>query len=166
MTDSAPSPSSVDVPAAAGVQQIGQLEPVTIAGPAAVPGIAAGSVDARAVAVAGIRAEQVDVRFAAVGGVAASRVDVHQGSIGGVLASDAEISQGYVGTAAAGTLRVQQSFVRAAIANTFSAGPSTTVVFLVARRLEGNPRVLFDWRAAAVVVTAVAGLRLVARIRR
>jgi hypothetical protein len=141
MTDSAPSPSSVDVPAAAGVQQIGQLEPVTIAGPAAVPGIAAGSVDARAVA-------------------------VRQGSIGGVLASDAEISQGYVGTAAAGTLRVQQSFVRAAIANTFSAGPSTTVVFLVARRLEGNPRVLFDWRAAAVVVTAVAGLRLVARIRR
>jgi hypothetical protein len=116
--------------------------------------------------VGGIRAEQVGVRLGAVGGIAATRAEVRQGSVGGILASQAEISQAYVGSAAAGSLRVEQSLVRAAVANTFSAGPSTTVVFLVARRLDGTPRVLFDWRAAAVVAAAAVALRLVARIRR
>jgi hypothetical protein len=166
MTQPAPTPPSLEAPATAGAGSDGPVQAVTVAGPAALPGIAAGAVEARAVAVGGIRAEQADVRLAAIGGVAASRADVRQGSVGGILASEAEISQGYVGTAAAGTLRVEQSFVRAAIANTFNAGPSTTVVFLVARRLEGSPRVLFDWRAAAVVAAAVVGLRLVTRIRR
>ena len=106
------------------------------------------------------------MRFSAVGGVAATRAEVHQGSIGGILASRAEISQAYVGTAAAGSLHVEQSFVRAVIANSVSAGPSTTVVFLAARRLQGSPRVLFDWRAAAVVAAAYVGLRLAARFRR
>ncbi len=141
-------------------------ELVTITGPAAVPGIAAEAVDVRLSAVGGIRADQAVVRFGSVGGIAASRAEVRQGSVGGVLASGAEISQAYVGTAAANSLRVERSFVRTAMANTLHAGPSTTIVFLAARRVEGSPRVLFDWRAAAVVAAALVGIRLAKRIRR
>jgi hypothetical protein len=141
-------------------------ESLAVTGPAAVPGLGGGTVEARAVAVGGIRTGQANLRFSAVGGIAGERVDVQQGSVGGILAREADIDQAYVGSAVAANLRVQQSIVRAAAANTFSSGPSTTIVFLVARRLEGTPRVLFDWRAAAVVAAALVGLRLVARIRR
>ena len=45
-------------------------------------------------------------------------------------------------------VHVEQSLVRGVFANTVEAGPSTGILFAVARRIDGDAKIMLDWRGA------------------
>jgi hypothetical protein len=124
--------------------------------PAELPRPTTGSVDSVAVdvldfergAIGGVRATDVSARLAAVGGIAANHASVEQGAVQGILAREATIRQGLVRGVVAQHVHVEQSLVRGVFANTVEVGPSTGILFAVARRIDGDARVMLDWRGA------------------
>jgi len=119
-------------------------------------------------AVGGIRARDVHVRNAVVGGIAATDASVEMGFVVGIAAREASVSQGVVRTVLAQEVRIEQSVVRSVVANQVQIGPTTAIGFVIARRIEGSPRVLLDWRGAlalAAVFGALAGFLRVSRRR-
>jgi hypothetical protein len=125
-------------------------------GPAEVVTPTTGSVDNVAVdvlnfergAIGGVRATDVTARLAAVGGIAANHASVEQGAVNGILAREATVRQGIVRGVVAQHVHVEQSMVRAVLANTVEAGPSTGILFAVARRIDGDAKIFVDWRGA------------------
>ena len=63
-------------------------------------------------------------------------------------------------------VHVEQSFVRAVVANRVEAGPATVIGFAVARRVDGEARILFDWRGALALAAAFGALAALFRLRR
>jgi len=45
-------------------------------------------------------------------------------------------------------VHVQQSFVRSVVANTVRTGPTTAILVALARRIDGEAKILLDWRGA------------------
>jgi hypothetical protein len=85
------------------------------------------------------------------GGILAARADeiaINQGGLGGGLTGKLELSQSAAGTVLAGDARIEQSFVRMLIARDVVVEARSGVLFLVARRVEGDVRALMDWRGA------------------
>jgi hypothetical protein len=99
-------------------------------------------------AIGGVRAADVTARLAAVGGIAANHASVQQGAVQGILAREATVRQGIVRGVVAQDVHVEQSMVRAVFANTVEAGPSTGILFAVARRIDGEAKIFVDWRGA------------------
>ena len=99
-------------------------------------------------AIGGVRATDVTARLAAVGGIAANQASVEQGAVQGILAREATVRQGLVRGVVAQHVHVEQSMVRGVFANTVEAGPSTGILFAVARRIDGDARIMLDWRGA------------------
>ncbi len=117
-------------------------------------------------AVGSIRAGDVHVRNGVVGGIAGRDASVEMGLVGGIAAREASVSQGVVRTVLAQDVRIEQSLVRSVVANRVQVGPATAIGFVIARRIEGNPRVLLDWRGAlalAAVFGALAGMLRLSR---
>ena len=99
-------------------------------------------------AIGGVRATDVTARLAAIGGIAANHAFVEKGAVQGILARDANVRQGYVRGVVGQRVHVEQSLVRVALANTVEAGPSTGILFAVARRIDGDAKIVLDWRGA------------------
>ena len=119
-------------------------------------------------AVGSIRAGDVHVRNGVVGGIAGRDASVEMGLVGGIAAREASVSQGVVRTILAQDVRIEQSVVRSVVANQVQVGPTTAIGFVIARRIDGNPRVLLDWRGAlalAAVFGALAGILRLSRRR-
>ncbi len=116
--------------------------------------------------IGGIRAQDVGVRTGVVGGIAADNASLERGLVGGIVAREARVSQGVVRALVAQEVHVEQSFVRAAVANRIEAGPATVIGFAVARRVDGDARILFDWRGALVLGAVFGALAAVFRLRR
>jgi hypothetical protein len=119
-------------------------------------------------AVGSIRAGDVHVRNGVVGGIAGRDASVEMGLVGGIAAREASVSQGVVRTILAQDVRIEQSVVRSVVANQVQVGPNTAIGFVIARRIDGNPRVLLDWRGAlafAAVFGALAGILRLSRRR-
>ena len=119
-------------------------------------------------AVGSIRAGDVHVRNGVVGGIAGRDASVEMGLVGGIAAREASVSQGVVRTILAQDVRIEQSVVRSVVANRVQVGPTTAIGFVIARRIDGNPRVLLDWRGAlafAAVFGALAGILRLSRRR-
>jgi hypothetical protein len=119
-------------------------------------------------AVGGIRAGDVYVRNGVVGGIAGRDASVEMGLVGGIAAREASVSQGVVRAVLAQDVRIEQSVVRSVVANRVQVGPTTAIGFVIARRIDGNPRVLLDWRGAlalAAVFGALAGILRLSRRR-
>lgn len=125
------------------------------------------------------QAVQADVRQGSIGRLHAVDVAVHQGAIGFARGDKVSVEYGAVGLSVAGETRISQAGVRTVIARdvTFEQGiigtsvsatarfeRSSAVLLLVAQKVEGNVKVLFDWRAG-LAFGAVVGL-LVALLRR
>jgi hypothetical protein len=111
-------------------------------------------------------ATEVEVVQGAIGGVRADSVKVHQGIVGGSMTGSLEVNQGIARTVFANRATVSQSFARTVIANEVHVTKATGIGLLIARRVEGDVRVLLDWRGAAimgVVGGLVAGLVRTAR---
>ena len=146
-----------DVPAAGGGPALTPTPPVL-----------ATAVDVARGPVGGIRAQDVRVRTGMVGGIAAGRAGVELGLVGGVAARTASFSRAIVRSVVAQDVHLEQSFARVVVANRVQAGPATGIGLVVARRFDGEARILVDWRSAlalGAVLGAFAALFRVARRR-
>lgn len=105
-------------------------------------------------------ADVVDASASAIGGIRAGSVATRQSLVGGVLAGEVSVDQGIARTVIARDVQLRQTFARAVIAANVRL-EQTGVGLLVARHVEGDVRVLLDWRGAAAlgaVFGLVAGL--------
>lgn len=128
------------------------------------------------------QAESIRVRQGAVGRAEAGSVECVQGAIGLARGEHIGLRQGAVGMALGGEVHLEQSFGRVVmarenvslktsgawnvLADKVEVGPGSGVVFLVARRVEGDVRPLFDWRGALVFGAAVGLMGALVRRRR
>ena len=117
-------------------------------------------------AVGGIRAQDVHVRSGVVGGIAGEHASVEMGLVGGMAAREASVSQAVVRTVLAQDVRIEQSLVRTVVANRVQVGPTTAIAFVLARRVDGNPRILLDWRGALAFAAVFGALAAVFRVSR
>jgi len=115
--------------------------------------------------VGGIRAQDVHARTGVVGGMAAGRASVEMGVVGGIAAREASVSQGVVSAVLAQDVRIEQSLVRTVVANRVQAGPTTAIAFVLARQVDGNARILFDWRGALAFAAVFGALTAAFRLR-
>jgi hypothetical protein len=138
------------------------------------PARATGSLDTAVVerlefergAIGGVRATDVTARLAAVGGIAAGTASVERGLVSGVAAREATVRQGYVRGLFAQRVSLEQSFARSVVANTVQAGPSTGIGIAFARQIDGEARILLDWRGALALGAALGTAFVVARLAR
>jgi hypothetical protein len=130
---------------------------------------------------ASLDAEQVEIHRSAVGRVEASQVGVSQGAIGAARAENVTVEQGAVGAVLGEHVEVSRGFARSILARQVQLDRAaarvviaadvrtnqTAVVFLVARKVAGDVRVLFDWRGAIAFGAALGAVyALVRRARR
>jgi hypothetical protein len=82
------------------------------------------------------------------------------------MAGNVEVSRGYARSILARQVQIDRGLARMVVAADVRA-ERTAVLFLVARRVSGDVRVLFDWRGA-IAFGAVAGVvfGLISRARR
>lgn len=114
-----------------------------------VPAVTATNVDVRQGGIGRARATDIAVSQGGVGAARADRVSVELGAIGAAMSGELTVTQGAVGSVLARDARIEQSVVRTMIANHVHVERTTGVLFMIARRVEGDVRVLFDWRGAA-----------------
>jgi len=113
-------------------------------------------VELRLSAIGRVEAGEVELTQGALGATRAERVWVTQGAIGAAMADQVAVSQGYARSILARDVQLEQAGARFVVAGDVRADRSF-ILFLVARHVEGQVRVLFDWRGA-LAVGAVAGL--------
>jgi hypothetical protein len=91
---------------------------------------------------------------------------VDRGALGAAMAGEVEVSRGYARSILARQVQIDRGAARMIVAADVRA-ERTAVLFLLARRVSGDIRVMFDWRGA-VAFGAVAGIigGLIARARR
>jgi hypothetical protein len=104
-----------------------------------------------------LEARDVAVSQGGIGFARAERVSVELGGIGAAFAGEASVTQGAVTTLVAREVRIGQSFVRSLVASDVRFDRPSGVGVLLARRVEGDVRVLIDWRGA-LVIGAIVGL--------
>jgi len=144
-----------------------QPEPITTAP-------ATGSLDAVAVdvlefergAIGGVRATDVAARLAVVGGIAANHVSVEMGAVSGIVARETTVRQGLIRGVLAQNVHVEQAVVRSVVANTVQAGPGTWILVALARRIDGEAKILVDWRGALAFGAALGAFLALIRLAR
>jgi hypothetical protein len=70
-----------------------------------------------------------------------------------------------VGSVLARDVRLEQSVVRSVVANHVQIERTTGVLFLLARRVDGDVRAIFDWRGALAFGAALGVVSSVLRGR-
>jgi hypothetical protein len=131
------------------------------------PAAQVASLEVRQGAIGRVDATDVNVSQGALGGARADRVSVSQGALGGALAGELSVSQSGVGTVVAREARIEQSFVGRLIAQEARFEKPSAVVFMLAQRVSGDIRVLFDWKSALALGGAIGLVSgLVRRIAR
>jgi hypothetical protein len=113
--------------------------------------------DLRRGAIGALEARDVTLIQGAIGATRADRVTLTQGAIGAAMAGELSASQAVVGSVMAGDVRIEQSYVRTVVARDVRFDGRAGVGFLLAQRVEGDIKVLFDWRGA-LAFGAAAGL--------
>jgi hypothetical protein len=88
------------------------------------------------------------------------------GLVGGIAAREASVSQGVVRSVLAQDVRIEQSIVRSVVANRVQVGPTTAIGFVLARRVDGDPKVLLDWRGALALAAVFGALAAMFRVSR
>lgn len=118
-------------------------------------------------AIGGVRAGDVAVRQAVVGGIAAGHASVEMGLVSGIAARDVTVQQGAVRGVLAQRVHVEQAVVRSVVANQVTTGPTTGILVAVARQIDGEAKILLDWRGGLAFGAALgAFLALIALGRR
>jgi hypothetical protein len=93
-------------------------------------------------------ADDIAISTGGIGFARGDRVSVEMGAIGGAIAGEVRITQGAAGTILARDVRIEQAGIRTIIANHVHVERTTGVLFLIARRVDGDVRALLDWRGA------------------
>lgn len=96
------------------------------------------------------RAQATDIALSqgGIGLARGERVSVEMGAIGAAFGSEVRLTQGAAGSILARDVRIEQAGVRTIVANHVTAERTTGVVFLLARRVDGDIRAVLDWRGA------------------
>jgi hypothetical protein len=115
------------------------------------------SVHVRQGGIARADARDITVTMGGVGLARADRVSVELGAVGAGIAREVRLTQGGANLVIARDVAVEQSLVQTVAAANVRFERPSVVVFLLARRVEGSVRTLFDWRSA-IAFGAVAGL--------
>ena len=98
------------------------------------------------------QADQIEVRQGAIGFARGDEVRVQMGAVGLAVGEQVELRQGFARIAAArGNLRLEQAGAMTVVADRVTMGPRSGAIFVIARRVEGDVRTLFDWRSAAAL---------------
>ena len=106
------------------------------------------NIDLRQGGIGRARATDIAVTQGGVGAARADRVSVELGGIGAALTGELTITQGGAGSVVAREARIEQSVVRLMVANNVHIERTTGVLFLIARKVDGNVKALLDWRGA------------------
>ena len=122
------------------------------------------SVQIRQGGIANAQAQDITVSMGGVALARADRVSVEMGGLGIAFAREAHLTQGGARSIIAQDVRVDQSLVGTALAGRVSFERPSGVFLLIAGRVEGPVKALFDWRGA-IVFGAAFGL-VVGIIRR
>lgn len=146
-------------------------DPTTEAGPVTAvvedgTSLVADQVELRMSAVGRVQADQVSIATGAIGAVRADVLSIDRGAVGAALADTVEVRQGYARSIIGRQVQLDRAAARVVIAADVQARQSA-VMILIARRVNGDVRVLLDWRGA-LAFGAAAGLvvGLLSRIRR
>lgn len=108
----------------------------------------AGAIDVHQGGIGRARADDIAISQGAIGFARGDRVSVEMGAIGGAIGGDVRITQGAAGTILARDVRIEQAGIRTIIANHVHIERTTGVLFLIARRVDGDVRTVLDWRGA------------------
>jgi hypothetical protein len=108
----------------------------------------AGAIDVHQGGIGRARADDIAISQGAIGFARGDRVSVEMGAIGGAIGGDVRITQGAAGTILARDVRIEQAGIRTIIANHVHIERTTGVLFLIARRVDGDVRAVLDWRGA------------------
>ena len=108
---------------------------------------------------------RLEFRQGAIGGVRATDVTVRMAAVGGIAARAASVRQGFVRAMLAQDVHVQQSFVRSLVANTVHTGPTSVILVALARRIDGEAKVLLDWRGALAFGAGLGAVLGLLRVR-
>ena len=92
----------------------------------------------------------------AIGAAQAEHVSIDRGALGAAMADRVEVSRGYARSILARQVQLDRAAARIVIAADVRANQSAAM-FLIARKVDGNIRVLLDWRGA-LAFGAVAGV--------
>ena len=118
----------------------------------------AASIEVRRGSIGRADADSIEVAQGAIGSARGERISLRQGACGMALGSEVHLEQSATRfVAARETVSLQMSGAWNVLADKVEVGPGSGVVFLVARRVEGDVRPLFDWRGA-LAFGAAAGL--------
>jgi hypothetical protein len=122
-------------------------------------------VGVRMSAIGRVTTSDLTVEQGAVGAARAEHLSVERGAVGAAMADNVELSRGYARSILARQVQLDRAAARIVIAADVRANQSAAM-FLVARKVDGNIKVLFDWRGA-IAFGAVAGLvfAMLSRIR-
>jgi hypothetical protein len=93
-------------------------------------------------------ATEVNVTQGGIGAARSDRLTVRQGVVGAAMAGSFELTQGGVRSVLARDARLEQSFAQSIVANQVTMGPRSGALVVIARRVQGDVRVLLDWRGA------------------
>ena len=106
------------------------------------------AIDVRQGGIANATAQDIAVSMGGVGLAKADRVSVEMGAVGLALAGKARVTQGYARTILAREARLEQTVVGALITGRVTVERTTGVLLLVAGRVDGPVKAVFDWRGA------------------
>jgi hypothetical protein len=126
----------------------------------------AATIDIHQGAAARVDARDVTVTGGAIGFARADRISVELGATGAAIAREAHITQAAVNSVIARDAHVEQSLVQTVVAANVHFERPTAVVFLVARKVEGEVRAVLDWRGALVFGIAAGFVMSLFRRRR
>jgi hypothetical protein len=122
------------------------------------------TIDVRQGGIGRAAAQDINVSMGGIGLARAERVSVELGGIGAAIGDEVEVRQGAVNAVIAREAEVEQALVQSIVALKVEVEEQVNVLFLIAGRVEGNVRTVFDWRGA-LAFGAVFGL-LVGLLRR
>ena len=128
--------------------------------------VSATNIDLRQGGIGRARATDIAVSQGGVGAARADRVSVEMGGIGAAMAGELTITQGAAGSILARDVRIEQSVVRMIVANEVHVERTTGVLFLIARKVDGNVKALLDWRGALAFGAAFGVVTSIFRRRR
>lgn len=124
------------------------------------------TVDVRLGGIGRVDARDVAVSIGGIGIARGEHVSVEMGGVGAVFADEARVSQGLANAVVAREAHVEQSLVQTVLAERVVFQRPSGVFLLVARRVEGNVRTLFDWRGAIAFGATFAVIASLLRRRR
>ena len=114
-------------------------------------------------AIGAVEAGEVTVSVGAIGAARAERVSVELGAVGAVAGREVRVSQAGVGAVAALEAHFEQAVVRSVIARDVHFGRLSGAGVVIAARVDGDARVLVDWRGGLAAGTVLGLVWLVLR---